>query len=232
MVQKKRGQVGPRFIMYILGLLIMSLGIVLLIKAALGATPWDVFHVGLFLQLGLTIGSWSIIVGVFILLAASIISKELPQIGALLNMLLVGVFIDLYLLLPVIKTPISFLGKTTMLVSGIILIGYGMGLYISAGFGAGPRDSLMIALTSKTGWKIGHVRSIMEIIVLMIGWLLGGPVSIGTVIFTIVIGPIASIAIPQCEKFTNTFLKRLKKRQKNLSLSKQHDKSINRGANV
>ncbi|WP_066050570.1 YczE/YyaS/YitT family protein [Robertmurraya korlensis] len=206
---KKTGQVGPRFFIYFLGLLLMSLGIVFLIKADIGATPWDVLHVGLHYQFGLTIGTWSILVGVAILTLASIISKEFPQIGAFLNMLLVGVFIDMYFLLPIIQTPGDWIGKSLMFVAGLLLNGYGMGLYISASFGAGPRDSLMIALTASTGWKLTYVRACIEIIVLIIGWQLGGPVFIGTVVFSFVIGPIVGIALPQCKILTDYFLKKL-----------------------
>ncbi|MBN6887809.1 uncharacterized protein ACUXCC_002886 [Cytobacillus horneckiae] len=207
----KRGQVGPRFLVYIIGLLVMSLGIVLLILADLGATPWDVLHVGLYFQLGLSIGSWSIIVGIFILIVASLISGELPKAGAYINMILIGVFIDLYLLLPFMQTPGSFTGKLLMFIAGIVIYCYGMGIYISARFGTGPRDSLMMALTTKTGWKVGPVRSCMEIIVLIIGWQLGGPVFWGTIVLSLSIGPIVGFALPQCQSLTDRFLARLKK---------------------
>lgn len=227
---KKTGQTGPRFFIYFLGLLLMSLGIVFLIKADIGATPWDVLHVGLHYQFGLTIGTWSILVGVAILTLASIISKEFPQIGAFLNMLLVGVFIDLYFLLPIIQTPGDWMGKSLMFAAGLLLNGYGMGLYISASFGAGPRDSLMIALTTKTGWKVTYVRAWIEIIVLIIGWQLGGPVFIGTVVFSFVIGPIVGIALPQCKIVTDYFLKKLHSRDK---MAKRTKEDIsNRGASL
>ncbi|MFO1443040.1 YitT family protein [Bacillus sp. Bva_UNVM-123] len=227
---KKRGQIGSRFFVYLLGLLVMSLGIVLLIVADLGASPWDVLHVGLYYQLGLTIGSWSIIVGVVILAVAAIISKEFPKMGAFLNMVLVGVFIDLYLLLPFMQTPISLSGKIIMFVFGMFIYCYGMGIYISAQLGAGPRDSLMIALTSKTGWKIGHVRACMEIIVLLIGWQLGGPIFWGTIAIGLTIGPIAGFALPQCQFLTNKFLEKRMKQTlaKVVTTSREKD----RGASI
>ncbi|WP_174729979.1 YczE/YyaS/YitT family protein [Mesobacillus harenae] len=206
-MNKRRGLIGARFAVYTTGLLIMALGIVLLIKSSLGATAWDVLHVGLYYQLGLTIGSWSVIAGLFILSLSTIISKEFPKFGAFLNMVLVGLFIDLYMLLPFMQTPGSFAGKASMFVIGTILMGYGMGIYISAQFGAGPRDSLMIALASKRKWKIRNVRAGMELVVLLIGWRLGGPVFWGTVVFSMTIGPIAGLAIPQCQKLTDKVLK-------------------------
>ncbi|MEH7343839.1 YitT family protein [Bacillus sp. JJ1532] len=222
----KRGQIGPRFIVFIVGLLIMTLGVVMLILADLGATPWDVLHVGLYYKLGLTIGTWTIIVGIAILAASSVILREFPKVGALLNMVLFGLFMDFHLMLPFMQTPSSLVGKIIMFISGIVICCYGMGIYISAQFGAGPRDSLMIALTSKTGWKVAHIRLCMEIIVLLIGWLLGGPVFWGTVIIGISIGPIAGIALPQCQKLTDRFLDKMKAKEA-IPVLNEKDRGVN-----
>jgi uncharacterized protein len=227
MLLKNKGQIGPRFLVYLLGLLVMSLGIVLLIVADIGATPWDVLHVGLYYQLGLTIGSWSIIVGIFILAAAALISKEFPQAGAFLNMILIGLFIDAYLLLPFMHTPNGLAGKMAMFGFGIVVYCYGMGLYISAQLGAGPRDSLMIALTAKTGWKVRNVRALMEIAVLTVGWQMGGPVFWGTIVLSLAVGPIVGAALPQCQALTDRFLAKLKEKD---IYSNQMLKEKDRGA--
>ena len=208
---KNRGQMGPRFIIYLFGLLVMSLGIVLLILADLGPSPWDVLHVGLYYKFGLTIGSWNIIAGFFILGVSAMISKSIPQFGAFLNMILVGLFIDMYLMIPFLHTPSSLTGKVVMFAVALLINCYGMGLYISAQLGAGPRDSLMLAITSKTGWKVGKVRSTMEVFVLIIGWQLGGPLFWGTIVISLMIGVIAGFSLPQCQRFTNFILQRLKK---------------------
>jgi uncharacterized protein len=218
---KNRGQIGPRFIIYLIGLLIMSLGIVLLILADLGPSPWDVLHVGLYYQFGLTIGSWNIIAGFFILALSAILSKSIPQFGAFLNMILVGLFIDMYLMIPFLHTPSSVSGQVTMFVVGLIINCYGMGLYISAQLGAGPRDSLMLAITSKTGWKVGKVRSTMEVFVFIIGWQLGGPIFWGTIVISLMIGVIANFSIPQSQKLTNGILQSLKKKNLNSKQSKK-----------
>ena len=97
MQEKRRGQVTQRLIIYYLGLMIMMLGIVFFIKSNLGATPWDVLHVGLFYHFGLTIGTWSILIGIFILTVSACIAKEIPHIGAFLNMLSCGIFMDLFI---------------------------------------------------------------------------------------------------------------------------------------
>lgn len=197
----------------------MSFGIVLTIKADLGVSAWDVLHIGLYKQLGLSIGSWTIIIGGLVLLSASLLTRKLPQVGAFINMFTIGIFIDLFIFLPVLKTPESFLGKMIMLVMGIVILCYGMGLYISAKCGAGPRDSLMMALVEKTGKSITFVRAWIEVIVLVIGWLLGGPVFIGTVIATISLGYVAGVMIPFCQNTTNLlFMKLLNKNQFQTSL--------------
>ncbi|MFE7063023.1 YitT family protein [Sutcliffiella sp. NPDC057660] len=200
---------------YFIGLLIMSFGIVLMIRADLGSAPWDVFHIGLFYQLGLTIGTWSIIVGFFILAISSLIVKRLPSVGAFLNMLMVGIFIDMYLFIPYLKTPNSIIGQLFMLILGVLVIGIGIGVYISSRCGAGPRDSLMIALTEKTGLKVQYIRLAMELIVLCVGWLLGGPVFIGTILFSFTIGPIVGWTLPSCQKTTDNILYKIQHKNDN-----------------
>lgn len=197
-----------KWLVYLIGLLIMTLGIVLVIIADLGSAPWDVLHIGLYKQFGLTIGSWSIIVGVFVLSSSAILAKAFPKIGAFLNMLLCGIFIDMYMLIPWLDTPRTIVGQFLMLVIGIILSAYGMAIYISANVGTGPRDSLMLVLMQKTGIKVQWIRLIMEITVLTVGWTLGGPVGIGTIILSVSIGHISGFALPQCQKMTNHLLKK------------------------
>jgi uncharacterized membrane protein YczE len=188
------------------GLVIMSFGISMMIKADLGSAPWDVLHIGLTLQLGLTVGSWSIIMGFLIIGATSFLTKEWPQLGAFINMVLVGVFIDIFLW--ILPAPEGFVLKLAMLLLGILIIGYGIGLYIAPKLGAGPRDSLMLALTLRTGWKVQWVRSSMEVIVLTAGWLLGGPVFIGTLLFCFGIGSVVGFTMPQCQRMVDILIER------------------------
>ncbi len=189
-----------------IGVMIMSFGIALMIRAELGSAPWDVLHIGLTLQFGLTVGTWSIILGFCILALTALLTKEWPQLGAFLNMLLVGLFIDLFLWLIPIQDLLVI--KLLMLLLGIVIIGYGIGLYIAPHCGAGPRDSLMLALTKVTGWRVQWVRGGMEIIVLTIGWFLGGPVFIGTLLFCFGIGSVVGVTLPQCQRFVDYLLER------------------------
>src|SRR5690606_14628048 len=144
-----------------------------------------------------------ILVGVTILGSSALLMKKWPQFGAYLNMLLIGFFIDMFLLLPFLTEPKTLISKIVMFFIGMILYSYGMGIYISAKLGAGPRDSFMLAMQAKTGWKVSTVRRIMEIVVLFIGWLLGGPVFIGTLIFSVTLGTFIGIALPQCQRLTD-----------------------------
>jgi uncharacterized membrane protein YczE len=195
-----------RWLIFMIGLIIMAFGIVLMIRAELGSAPWDVFHIGLTIQLGLTIGTWSILVGFFIIGLTALLTRSWPQWGAFINMLLVGVFIDIFMLVPWIQTPSFFLGQLSMLIIGIVIVGYGIGLYIAPRCGAGPRDSLMLALTQITGWKVQWVRGAMELIVLASGWWLGGPVFIGTILFSLGIGSIVGFTLPQCQSFVDRII--------------------------
>ncbi|NJP36558.1 YitT family protein [Alkalicoccus luteus] len=184
----------------------MSFGIALMIRAELGSAPWDVLHIGLMNQFGLTVGTWTIIMGFLLLAAASVMLKELPKAGAYANMLLVGIFVDIFLFL--LGTPAMFGAQLIMLAAGIVIMGFGIGLYISPQCGAGPRDSVMLALSEKTGATVARVRIYMEVIVLIAGWMLGGPVFVGTILFSLTIGHITGFSLNYCAKWMNRLRER------------------------
>lgn len=196
-----------RWAFFILGLIVLALGISLTIKEkVLGIGPWDVFHYGLYKQLGLTIGTWSILAGVIIILATWLGTKTPPKIGAIVNMLLLGIFIDLFnALLP---TPETFFVQLIFFAAGVFILGFGISLYVSANLGAGPRDSLMLLIVEKTGWSIAYVRNGMEITVFILGWLLGGPVGIGTIFIALFLGKIIQATLPTCQKWLNELIKK------------------------
>jgi uncharacterized membrane protein YczE len=195
-----------RWSTFMIGLIIMSLGIAMMIRAELGGAPWDVLHIGLTIQFGLTVGTWSIVLGGIILGITAILMKSFPQIGAFINMIIVGVFIDLFLW--IIPSPDNIILQFFLLLAGILIIGYGIGIYIAPGCGAGPRDSLMLALQIKTGWKVQYVRILMEIVVLVAGWYMGGTVFIGTLLFCFGIGSVVGITLPQCQRYFDSIMKR------------------------
>ncbi|OEF98936.1 hypothetical protein BHF71_03060 [Vulcanibacillus modesticaldus] len=178
---------------FFLGIIILSLGIAMIIEANLGVSSWDVLHIGLYNILGLTIGTWSIIVSLTVIIITFILDKKMISIGTVLNMIFVGVFIDLFLyLLPTME---RLFFQYMYLFVGILLMGMGAGLYITANLGAGPRDSLMLVLSKKYQMSIGKIKTIMELLVLIVGWILGGPVYIGTLIVSVLIGPIIQFFI-------------------------------------
>lgn len=211
---------GLRWIFFLAGLMILALGISMTIKGQrLGISPWDVLHVGLFQQLGLTVGTWSIIMGSLILLGTCLITKKLPRIGAILNMLLVGIFIDLFnWLLP---EPSSWAGVILIFTLGVVVMGYGVGVYVSADLGAGPRDTVMMMVVEKTGWGISRVRRGIELVVLAAGFGLGGPVGIGTLITAFFVGSIVHLSLPQSTILLQRLMDRENKNQEQPLASKK-----------
>ncbi|MGG1662139.1 YczE/YyaS/YitT family protein [Brevibacillus sp. NRS-1366] len=180
--------------LFFAGLIMMSYGVALMIRANLGVSPWDVLYIGLTHSFGQTVGLWSQITGALLLLISSFLSKQLPTIGTLLNMLLVGWFIDWFLSTGDASMPTGIYQYVSLL-AGIIAIGVGAGMYIASNLGAGPRDGIMLVLAEKSGWSIRKVKTVMEAVVLAAGWYLGGPVSIGTLVFAIMIGPVMQACI-------------------------------------
>lgn len=184
---------------FLAGLIIMALGISMTIKGQrIGVSPWDVLHVGLFNKIGLSIGSWNIITGLIIILLVSIYVREWPKLGTWINIVAIGIFIDFFnWLLPDITT---LWGQTIIFVLGVIVSGYGTGIYVSPNMGAGPRDSLMLVIVDKFGVSVKVIRTIIEVIVSIAGWLLGGPIGVGTVIIALLIGQIMHYSIPQSRR--------------------------------
>lgn len=176
----------------LLGLVCYGVAIALMLKSQLGLGPWDMFHQGLSLQTGLSVGRISQVVGV-VILTLLLLVRILPGIGTVLNIFLIGAVTDWVLpLLPISDWWPFQLG---MFVFGVVICGFGTGLYIGARMGAGPRDSLMLWLNQRTGWSIRRVRTLMELVVLACGWLLGGAIGVGTLLFAFGIGPAAHLGL-------------------------------------
>ena len=165
----------------IFGLFLYATGMAATMRAQIGCLPWDVFHTGLAGAAGVSIGTAIIAAGA-VIIALVILFREIIGLGTVLNLLLIGTFLDIILWLDFIPRAGSFLPGLVMLVVGLFLISLGSYFYISAGFGAGPRDSLMVALAKKTKLPIGICRGVVELTALICGWRMGGMVGIGTVI--------------------------------------------------
>lgn len=176
-----------RFSKLIVGLFLYSLGILCTINANIGYSPWDIFHVGLSNTLNISIGIATIFTGLAIGILAIILGENVG-IGTVLNMLLIGFFIDLLTKFEIINKTDNFFTGLIMMIAGLFIIALATFLYISSGFGAGPRDSLLVAITKKTSFQIGLCRGLIEFSALFIGWRLGGKVGIGTVLSAGLIG--------------------------------------------
>jgi uncharacterized membrane protein YczE len=189
-----------RYSIFMLGLAVMAFGIGMMIEANLGVAPWDTLHIGLQMTFGLTIGIWSQIVGGMIILASYVIGRIRPTVGMFLNMFFFGLFIDLFMWLKWIPIGETVIERGVLFAAGLLIYTFGTGMYISPRLGAGPRDSFMLALHERMGWGIGKVRVGIECTVTLLGFLLGGPVSVGTLVTALAIGPLIKQFIPMWER--------------------------------
>lgn len=175
------------------GLVLFGWGIAVMVAADLGLGPWDVLHQGLSNRTGVPIGTVGIIVGALVLLLWLPL-RERMGLGTVLNVVVIGIVVDLTLL--VLPSPDALWLRGLFLAAGPPLFAVGSGYYIGAGLGPGPRDGLMTGL-ARRGWPVGRVRTLLELAVLAIGWLLGGTVGLGTVYFAVAIGPMVQLALPR-----------------------------------
>ena len=190
---ESRDRLPRRFVQLIAGLVLFGVSDSFLVMAHLGIDPWDVFHQGLSLHTGIPIGTWSILVGIGVLFLW-IPLRQRPGIGTLLNVVLVGEVLNAMLAL--FPAPHAIVARVVLLVAGVFLNGVATGCYIGAGFGPGPRDGLMVGM-AKRGYSIRVVRTGIEATVLAAGWLLGGNVGWGTLLYALSIGPLAHVFIPR-----------------------------------
>ena len=180
-------QFYTRLLRLICGLFLYALGIVVTMNAHIGYAPWDVFHVGFANMIGLSIGTASIITGLAIGIVTLLLGEKLG-LGTILNMVLIGVFLDLILGFHIIPIANHLVIGIIMNIVGLFIIALASYFYIGSAFGAGPRDSLMVALTRRTGLSIGVCRGTIELITVFVGWRLGGMIGVGTIISAFVIG--------------------------------------------
>ncbi|MDD2481885.1 MAG: membrane protein [Lutispora sp.] len=173
--------------MLLFGLFLYSAGIVATLYSRLGMSPWEVFHMGIVNHTPLTLGQTSQITG-FCILALSYFIGVIPGLASILNMFFIGFFIDFINNLGFYRVPTTLLGRFSLLVLGILMIGWATYFYLKVQLGAGPRDGLMEGLVKKLKKPVWIIRSAIEITVLIIGYFLGGPVGIGTLVTAFTIG--------------------------------------------
>jgi len=174
----------------VIGEFLFGLGDSLLIAAGIGNTPWTVLAEGISINFEIwTIGEATFLVSVAVMLLW-IPVKEIPGIGTILNAIIIA--LTIHVMVPILPQPESFLGSILMASSGIILVGIGSSMYLTANLGPGPRDGWMTGLQRVTGVPIGRVRITLEVSVLIFGVILGGTFGFGTILFAITIGPVVA----------------------------------------
>ncbi|MBC3796219.1 YczE/YyaS/YitT family protein [Acetobacterium tundrae] len=176
-----------RFLKLNFGLFLYGLGIVVTMKGNVGYAPWEVLHSGISQTLGISIGLVNTGVGAIIVVIVCLLGEKIG-LGTIFNMFMIGLFMDLILKSNIIPLMHNFWLGSLVMILGLFIISLGTYFYISSAFGAGPRDSLMVAVTRKTGFPVGLCRGILEVSVVIVGWLLGGMVGLGTLLSAFAIG--------------------------------------------
>lgn len=187
-----------KFLRLFLGFIVCALAIVFMINANLGLSPWDVLHEGISNKLGITMGMSTIVVGIIVVIMDVILGENVGW-GTVLNMLLVGLFLDIIMFTNIIPVAKNIVSGIIMLFIGMVLMGFGMVLYLGCGLGSGPRDGMMVAFQKKTNKSVKSIRASMEICALGIGYLLGGTAGIGTIITAIGLGYFIQIVFKLCK---------------------------------
>ncbi len=194
----KVGNLHPRLLRRLgqlyTGLALYGISMALMIESTLGLNPWDVFHQGLSQRTGISIGTVTILVGALVLLLWLPL-RQRPGLGTVSNIVVIGLVVDRALALLPTVGPLP--ARIAFLIAGIVLNGVATALYLGAQFGPGPRDGLMTGYVARRpGRSIRLVRTVIEVGVLVTGWLLGGQVGVGTLAYALAIGPLAQALIP------------------------------------
>lgn len=193
LAQLRAGRLARRLPQLVLGLVLYGVSMVLLIRATLGVMPWDVLHQGLAEHLPWSFGTVVIATSVAVLLLWIPI-RQMPGLGTLLNAVLIGVVVDI--VLPWVPEMESWVARGGLMVAGLVLNAVATAMYIGSQFGPGARDGLMTGFARTTGLSIRLVRTIIEIVVVAVGWLLGGVFGLGTVLYALLIGPLTQAMLP------------------------------------
>lgn len=175
--------------MLMIGLVLFATAMVFSLQCNLGASSWAVFHDGIAIQTPLTFGQGTILVGVVMVFVSWAFGVR-PGVGTFANMLLVGIWVDAILWSDIVPEAESYPVRVLMLVAAVFLLGFATAMYIKPGFGAGPRDSFMLAMTRITNIRVSIIRWGMEVAVVGLGILMGGDFGVGTIIFAMLIGPV------------------------------------------
>ena len=182
------------------GLTLFGIGEGLLIVSFTGASPWSVLAQGISLNVDYSIGVITFFLSIVVLFFWIFLNQK-PGIGTILNALIVAIMIDVCI--NFVSTPDNYLSQIILAAIAVLIVGLGGGIYLVANLGAGPRDGLMIGLQQKTNFPIAVVRTFLEVIVVSVGWYLGGTVGIGTILFAFGIGPAVALGLFIVKKIFN-----------------------------
>lgn len=186
---------AAKIVIFVSGLFILAFGAAALIESKLGVASWDVLHIGLAKRSFLSIGAWVQIIGIVMILIASALERKQPQIGSAVNILLIGFFLNLILDWHMLPDADVLWKSILLLVCGVGLMGLGSGMYVATALGAGPRDGMTLILAKMSGMSVRLVRTGLEVTALFCGWLVGGPISIGTFVVVFLVGPIMQASL-------------------------------------
>jgi len=182
------------------GLTIFGFGEGLLIISTIGASPWNVLHQGLTLHLGLSVGTWAFLISLIVLLLWFFLDEKIGM-GTILNFIIIAIMIDLTIFY--FKAPELWINQFLLCIVSVLMVGFGSGIYLIARLGPGPRDGLMTGLQKKTGFSIALIRGCIEVLVVSCGWLLGGTVGVGTLLYAIGIGPALAFSLNIIKKISS-----------------------------
>ncbi|KIL51012.1 YczE/YyaS/YitT family protein [Jeotgalibacillus campisalis] len=185
---------------YTIGLILLSFGISMMILADLGAGPWDALYVALADQIGLTVGTWILITGFILIVVNAVLMRKMPDFYAVITIFIMGFLIDFWLLFIFAELKAEVLMRSFMLGGGILIIAAGVSLYLQANFAKNPIDGLMVAVHFRTGLSLSRSKTVLEVAVLVVALLIGGPIGVGTVIVAFGIGPLIGLFFIPAEK--------------------------------
>ncbi|MCT4476014.1 hypothetical protein N0U24_02450 [Peribacillus frigoritolerans] len=201
-----------RYFIFFIGLTFFGLGNAIAVNVqSLGLHPWEVLNVALFERFGFTIGTWSVMCGLVLVLITFVVDRKYINIGTFLNALSIGPIMDFFLHLDILPHETGHWWLNILiLLMGIIITGIGGGIYVAAGIGAGPRDGFMLSVSEKTGLSVSWARIVVESLILIIGFILGGPVFIMTFAYTFIQSPIFQFSM----KLMRSFIVSLEQKRK------------------
>lgn len=194
-----RGWRAParRTVQLLVGLVLYAASIALVVRAGLGAMPWDVLTQGVVRQSGWSFGAVTVATSV-VVIACWVPLRQRPGVGTLANIAVIGVLVDPFLaLVDQLPEALPVVARAALLVLGVAGNGLATALYVGARLGPGPRDGLMTGLVARTGWPVRLVRGGIEVAVVTVGWLLGGTVGVGTLVYALAIGPLVHVLLPR-----------------------------------